>query len=177
MIDIGVECHRLLAEAGVASVDVDGSARALVFEGSTVLGFVVIYPDADELRHAWVSDTNALISKYQFGLRRAEAKAWNTYIVLLTGDVPNYAGQVALSAIEEDLAGTRKLARAGITSADALRTALLPLLPIQNAPRLGVVDMRREIQLRTTELPSRAVEAFLSGVSIAVVAQTLEELP
>ncbi len=36
--------------------------------------------------------------------------------------------------------------------------------------------MRAEIRLRTTELPQRAVEAFLSDASVAVVAQVLEDL-
>lgn len=79
--------------------------------------------------------------------------------------------------IEEDLTGTRKIARAGIGDVEQLRTALLPLLPIQSAPSLGAVDMPAEIRLRTTELPKRAIEAYLSGAHEASVIQVLEEEP
>jgi hypothetical protein len=90
----------------------------------------------------------------------------------------NYGERVALSSIEENLTGTRKLARAGISDSESLRAALLPLLPIQNAPHLGAVDMAAEIKLRTTELPTRVVDAFLSTrAQEASVAQILEEEP
>jgi hypothetical protein len=175
MIDIASECRRLLANADIASMTIDGSkGRALAFEGTTVLGFILIYPDAGALREHWRSESQSLITTHQLSLRRAQVKAWNTYVVLLAAAAPTYADQVAISAIEEDLVGTRKLAAAGVQDSDALRTALLPLLPIQSAPRLEAVDMRAEIQLRTTELPPRAVEAFLSEASVAVVAQALE---
>jgi hypothetical protein len=176
VIDIAAECHRLLGEAGITTSDLRGSGRrALAFEGGTVLGFALIYQNVDELRQQWRADSDSLIAAHQLALRRAQAKAWNTYLILLAHETASYAAQVALSAIEEDLTGTRKVARGGIVSADALRIALLPLLPIQNSPRLEAVDMRTEIQLRTTELPSRTVAAFLSTASVAVVAQTLEE--
>src|SRR5208282_618276 len=96
------------------------------------------------------------------------------YVILLAQAPANYAEQVALSAIEEDLTGTRKLASAGVEDTESLRKGLIPLLPIQNAPRLEAVDMPAEIRLRTTELPQRAVEAFLSDASVAMVAQALE---
>lgn len=177
MIDIAAECRQILGEAKIATVGVEGSGRALMFEGMTILGFVLTYRDAAELKERWRVDAEILVLESQTGLRRAQAKAWNTYIVLLAGGAPSYADQVALATIEGDLTGTRKLATAGIVDAESLRVALLPLLPIQSAPRLEAVDMKAEIQLRTTELPPRAVEAFLSGASEAVVAQMLEDLP
>jgi hypothetical protein len=117
-----------------------------------------------------------LVAENQLGLRRAQSKAWNTYTVFLAVAKANYGQRVALSSIEEDLAGTRKLARAGISDSEDLRAALLPLLPIQNAPDLEAVDMSAEIKLRTTELPTRVVDAFLSPrAQETSVAQILEE--
>lgn len=177
MIDIVSECPRLFAEADITTSPAALDLPALSFEGATILGFLLAYRDAAELLARWRQDTGVLIAAHQFGLRRAREKAWNTYLILLAGGAPHYAEQVALSAIEEDLSGTRKIARAGIVDLDSLRSALLSLLPIQSAPRLEPVDMRGEIRLRTTELPDRAVEAFLSQAPVAVVAQSLEELP
>ena len=176
MNDILAECPRLLAEASIVVSPV-ADLPALAFEGATVLGFLLTYPNAAALLAHWRQDAGALVAAHQFGLRRAQAKAWNTYVILLAGDAPTYGEQVALSAVEEDLSGTRKIARAGIVDLDGLRSVLLPLLPIQSAPRLEPVDMRGEIRLRTTELPDRAVEAFLSQAPVAVVDQALEELP
>jgi hypothetical protein len=111
------------------------------------------------------------------GFRRAQAKAWNAYSVFLATDPANYGEMVALNAIEEDLTGTRKIARAGIGDIEQLRAALLPMLPIQHAPILEPVDMPTEIRLRTSELPGRAVDAFLSGAQEPLIIQVLEEEP
>ncbi len=178
MIDFTAESQRVLSDGGIVAtaVDLDG-ITALAFESSTVVGFIVSYPHAEALLLGWERDINRLVSEFQFGLRRAQAKAWNTYVVLLASAAPSHGQQVAMSAVEENLVGTRKIARAGVSNLEALRAALLPLLPIQNAPRLEAVDMKAEIQLRTTELPLRLVQAFLSEASDATVAKVLEDLP
>jgi hypothetical protein len=110
-------------------------------------------------------------------LRRADRKAWNTYLVLVSERTGNYGENIMLGAIEEDLVGTRKIARAGITNAEDVQAALLPLLAIQGAPRLDPVDMPAEIRLRTSELPGMLVDAFLSGASNATLTQLLEAGP
>jgi hypothetical protein len=177
MIDLSVECQRLLSDVGIGSIAADREGRsALVFEGATVIGFILTYPHADALLSGWEKDIDGRVREYQFGLRRAEAKAWNTYAVLLASAAPSHGQQIAVSAVEENLVGTRKIARAGVSDVEGVRAALLPLLPIQNAPRLEAVDMKAEIQLRTTELPPRLVEVFLSETSDATVVQVLEAL-
>jgi len=127
------------------------------------------------LLQRWRADDSALISQHQLSLRRAQAKAWNAYTVCLAVNAASFGELVALNAIEEDLTGTRKIARAGIGDLEELRAALLPLLPIQHAPNLEPVEMPAEIRLRTTELPPHAVEAFLSEAQETVVIQVLEE--
>ena len=104
----------------------------------------------------------------------AERKAWNSYLVLLAEAAADYGENILLGSIEEDLVGTRKIARAGILTAEDTRLAILPLLAIQNAPHLEAVDMAAEIRLRTTELPVELVEAFLSGAAETTLAQLLE---
>jgi hypothetical protein len=178
MIDLIEESQRMLREVGCATVVFESDRyKALAFENLTVLGFIFAYESPLHLLQRWTADFNEAITKNQLGLRRAQAKAWNTYTIFLAQDVPQYTEMVALSAIEEDLRGTRKIARAGIKDGEDLRVALLPLLPIQNAPRLEAVDMKAEIRLRTTELPPRTVEAFLSDALETLIMQVLEEEP
>jgi hypothetical protein len=176
MMDLLATSAEVLSEAGfstrLTSVE---SREALMFEDPTVLGFLFAYIDPAQLIKCWAKDAHSVVAGHQFGLRRASQKAWNTYVGFLAAGPANFAQSAALSAIEEDLTGTRKIARAAVAELADLRAALLPLLPLQAAPKLDSVDMRTEIRQRTTELPPRAVEAFLSGADEAVVIHVLEE--
>ena len=151
--------------------------ECLVFEDDTVLGFLFTYADPSTLAAEWEAHAEAAISTHQLGLRRAGQKAWNTYVILLAANVANHADLAALAAIEEDLTGTRKIARAGIVDASDLEAALLPLLPIRSAPKLDAVDMVSEIRQRATELPPRAIDAFVSGADESIILQVIEETP
>jgi hypothetical protein len=168
-------CSQLLSDFGF---DVEqahvGAPEYLVFEDQTVLGFVFAYDDPRSLIDSWLKDSDAVISAQQLGLRRAGQKAWNTYLILVAQERADGPASAALTAIEENLVGTRKIARAGIQDLSAIRTSLLSLLPLQSAPQLEAVDMPSEIRLRTTALPTRAVDAFLSAVDENVVLQVLE---
>jgi hypothetical protein len=159
---------------GTTSVSVEGTS-VLLFEDPTVLGFLLAFSDARDLITRSTPAADIVLKKYQFGLRRAGKKAWNAYLVLLAAASSHHAESAALSAIEEDLTGTRKIARAGISGVSDLEAALLPLLQLQSAPRLDAVDIVAEIRERTTTLPVRAVDAFLSHAEEAVVLQVLEE--
>ena len=178
MNDLLQSSSELLREAGYVSERTTiGRRDALAFEGNTVLGFVFKYDSIAELIGGWVADSDNAVAAYQFGLRRSGIKAWNTYLVLLTSEVPKFSQSIALSAIEEDLSGTRKIVRSGVRDGNDLSAALLPLLPLQSAPRLEAVDIKAEIRERATELPTRIVDAFLSDADESVVLQVLEELP
>lgn len=166
---------RQLDDAGysVAALT-DADIRYLAFEGETILGFVLAFDDAGALIERWHQDSQRVLKASQFGLRRAETKAWNAYVILLTDGIPDYASTIRLGAIEEDLTGTRKIARAGVVSEDDMHAALLPLLAMQHAPRLGAVDMSGEIRLRTSELPPELIDAFVGRAPDATILQLLE---
>jgi hypothetical protein len=151
--------------------------EVLIFEDDSVIGFVFSYPNAQSLIAGWGNDSEAAVSAHQLVLRRAGQKAWNTYVVLLASGEASYAEMAALAAIEEDLSGTRKIARSDIKDISDVVAALLPLLPLQSAPRLDAVDMVFEIRQRATELPPRAVDAFVSDIEVSVVLQVIEETP
>lgn len=176
MIDILTSSTDILAEAGFTTRRVSINGReALVFEDAIVLGFLFSYQYPRELIESWDKDSSRAIFDHQFGLRRAAQKAWNAYVVLLAAGDSDFANSAALAAIEEDLAGTRKIARANIEDITDLRAALLPLLPLQAAPKLEAVDIMTEIRQRATELQPRAIDAFLSTAEESVIIQVLEE--
>ncbi len=168
----------VLHEAGYTSErSTIGQREVLVFEGHTAIGFLFAYDTVADLVDGWLADSDRAIATYRFGLRKSGIKAWNTYLVLLTSEPTDYARMVALGAIEEDLGGTRKIVRAGIRDLTDLGAALLPLRQLLSAPRLEAVDMKIEIRERTTELPPRVVDAFLSGIDESIVLQVLEDCP
>lgn len=170
--------QELLNRIGFTAVrsSVKGS-EVLIFEDDSVIGFVFSYPNVQSLIAGWESDSEAAVSAHQLALRRAGQKAWNTYVVLLASGEATYAEMAALAAIEENLTGTRKIARSDMRDISDVEAALLPLLPLQSAPKLDAVDMVLEIRQRATELPPRAVEAFVSGIEESVVLQVIEEAP
>jgi hypothetical protein len=170
-------CNQILSDVGFLTQPIQVSGReASVFENGTVIGFVLTYDHASDLIHHWERDSNRVVADFQLMLRRAGQKAWNAYVVLLAREANDDHTSVALSAIEEDLVGTRKIARAGLKDSGDVRAALLPLLPLQSAPKLEAVDMISEIRLRTTEIPQRSIEAFLSSADESVVLQVMEQL-
>lgn len=163
----------LRADIVSAIVDVDG-IDAITFENDTVLGFAIVYRDFEALITSWHWDSDRLLSEYRFGLRRAERKAWNTYLVLLVTMNLTTQEEAVLGLIEEDLTGTRKIVRAVGLNAAGLAEAFLPLLPLQYAPRLAAVDTKEEIALRAVSLPKEIVATFLNHSPDTVVQKMLE---
>jgi hypothetical protein len=122
MIDIRTLSIDVLAEAGFTSQPISShGCDVLLFEDITVLGFLFVYPDPRQLIDSWTKDVNRVITGHQFGLRRAGQKSWNTYVVLLAVGDADHSDSVALASIEEDLVGTRKIARAGVRDLASLR--------------------------------------------------------
>ena len=149
--------------------------ETLIFEDSTVLGFIVIYDRVAELLANWKADGDRIAMKYRKFLQAAQQKAWNAYLVLLAREAATFDQALALGLIEEDLEAMRKITKAAVTNVSAVRSALLPLLPFRAAPVLDPIDMRAEIRARTSELDEQIVAAFLSAADEAVLLQLLEE--
>jgi len=178
MIEILTSSVNILTGAGFDTMPISINGReALAFEDAMVLGFLFTYQEPNDLIEAWNRDSSRAITDNQFGLRRAGQKAWNAYCVFLATGNSTYVNLAALAAIEENLEGTRKIARSDIGSLADLRAALLPLLPLQSAPKLDAVNIEEEIRQRATELQPRAIDAFLSNAEESVVIQVLEETP
>ena len=174
MIDVLTASAEILKNAGFSVSRSPSGRPMLLFEDSTTLGFVVVYANSSELISEWSHDIDGAVREHQFGLRLAGPKAWNLYAVLLAIEAEEHR-TAALSAIEEDLSGMRKIARAGIRDRLDVHEALLALLPLESAPRLEAVDIESEIRRRGMLLHQRVLDAFLSTADDAVVLQVLEE--
>jgi len=152
-----------------------GLQRAIAFESPTVLGFLLVYDEPAQLLSLWYGDSSKITGERRFQLRSAGAKAWNTYVILLCEALATAVQSVAMTEIEEDLSGTRKIVRAGIRGHEDTRNALLSLLPLRAAPVLQPVAMPDEIKQRTTELPKNVVDAFLALDDEEQLVRLLEE--
>lgn len=178
MIDILSTCSEVLCAAGynIQRAPVD-TRDILVCEDATTVGFVLSYANASDLIAYWQADVKLVLDRNALALRRASQKAWNTYTVLLAGGPTRIGENAQLAMIEEDLSGTRKIARSAIADAQDVKAALLTLLPLQSAPRLEAVDLPEEIRARTSELNQQSVNAFLSSADDATVLQVMEGAP
>jgi len=176
-MDVLAEAAALLTDAGYdAAIYVVADCWHLTFENDTVLGFVLAFDTASALVKGWEGNADRVLNGYKFALRRGNKKAWNVYTVFLARGHAGFGERALMAGIEENLVGTRKIARP-VSGIEDLRDALLPLLPFQNNPRLEEVNLRSEIALRSQELPARAVKAFLSGDAESAVLPVLEEEP
>ena len=177
MNDLITASVEILVAAGYAVERISAPTReALAFESSVCLGFVLAYDTTDQLLREWADDSKLVIGRHELSLRRAGEKAWNVYVVLISGGPKNKALQASLTELEEDLVGTRKIARDGILSTADLRSAFLALLPILSAPKLEAVDMPSEIRMRASDVDPGGIDAFLSSADESVVLQFLEEM-
>ena len=177
-MELVVESAKLLQDSGFATEHILANGRdVLVFEDATVVGFLFQCDDVVSLLASWETHAMEIIRTYQFGLRRAAKKAWNVYMIFLVEEEAGSAQQAKLTAIEEDLSGTRKIARSGVQTSLDLREALLPLLPLQAAPRMEAVNILDEIRERATEVNPRVLEAFFSSSDEAATLHIFEEQP
>ena len=177
MIDLLDECARIFSDHGFDSSRISTPRNALVFESNTVLGFVFTYLSASALISHWQPDSTDMLIRNRPQLQLAQQKAWNVYTIFLTSESAPRAAWDHLSVIEEDLAGTRKIARAAVNDVFDIRRALLPLLPIQASPTLEAIDIPSEVRQRASGIPTRVVDAFLSSANLTTLLSILEEQP
>ena len=153
----------------------DPQASSLVFENSTVIGFVLTYETIGQLINRWKSDGDRIALKHRKELQAARQKAWNVYLVLLSEAEADFNEALVLGQIEEDLKAMRKIARAGVNSIEDVRNALLPLLPFRAAPVLSPIDLPSEIRARASDVDADVLTAFLSNTDETTLVQILED--
>ena len=158
------EDHLTYADYDVRRDNVNGQT-VLSFENDAVFGFVLSFNSAHDMLTNWGSRAEGILARNTLVIRRAEVKAWSVYLVLLASGSPGSGEQYAVSDIEENLVGTRKIARANVTSFDRCREAILPLLPLPKAPGLEPIDFEAELKKRSTSIPSLLLSELFKTVS------------
>lgn len=176
-MDIATQVEIVLREAGFDTWQWSGAVVPVIcFENSALMGFVHVFPSAEDLLSRWQSAQNAVLSRHGAALRAAGAKAWNVYSVFLTEDGA-LTQQRSIERIEEDFALTRKIARAAIRTHEDVERALLPLTAVRAQPVLSETDFEDRLRERLRNVSADVLAAFLGSVPAEDVAKILAEKP
>jgi|TARA_Y100000815_G_scaffold263583_1_gene278315 hypothetical protein len=161
LLDVVELTNEVLRSNGYETFDIDQEeVGSIGFENEINFGFVLFYKTPPALVENWKQDSEALFGRYRFQIQRGGSKAWNAYSVFLCGGKPSRSEALSFSDIEEDLSGSRKLARSAVGSDDSIKIALQPLIGLGHAPMLEPVDLEEDVRLISSELPNAALDAF-----------------
>lgn len=176
-MDIATQVEIILRGAGYETWLWTGVSPAVTcFENAAVIGFVHVFPSADEILTRWEAAQQLVLSRHSAALRAAGAKAWNVYSVFLAEEqAPTQ--QRAVERIEENFSLTRKIARAGVRTQDDVERALLPLIAVMAQPILSETDFQDRLRARLKGVSADALTAFLGATSAEEVAKILAEKP
>ena len=175
MIDISTQTEVILREAGYETWTWTGTTPTVIcFENAALIGFVHIFPSANDLLTRWQEAQNAALSRHGPALRTAGAKAWNVYSVFLTEE-QDPTQQRAVERIEEDFSLTRKIARVGVRTQDDLERSLLPLTLVRAQPLISESDFEHRLRARLKDVSPEVFAAFLGITPAEEVARILTE--
>lgn len=176
-MDIATQAEIYLREAGYDTWAWSGASPPVTcFENSTLVGFLHVFPTADDLLANWEEAQQRVLSRHAASLRTAGAKAWNVYSVFLTGE-KSAELQRQVERLEEDFALTRKIARTEVRTVEDIAHALMPLSPIQSQPILANADVADRLRHRAKDIPESALVAFLGTPTAEEVVAILESQP
>jgi len=176
-MDIAMQTEVLLREAGYETWTWTVPNPAVIcFENAALIGFVHVFPTANDLLTRWQEAQNSALSHHSPALHAAGAKAWNVYSIFLTEEQTSVQHR-AVERIEEDFTLTRKIARAGVRTQYDLERTLLPLTAIQAQPLISETDFEDRLRSRLKDVSPEVLTAFLSSTPAEEVARILEEKP
>jgi len=168
------ETNSILELSGYKTKYADADANLLYFEDDCLLGFVTVFSTVSELSAQWKEKHDAFLTKNAGRLRVSPLKAWNCYSIFLTPDDPDSFPMHAFLEIEDNLQGTRKIARYGVKTHKDIIHALYPIMPIQNRVALIPENFLDRVKERVG-LKDRTLAAFLGSASPDEIANLLME--
>ena len=144
----------------------------LYFEDLSIMGQIHVFGSADEIVETWEFVQDEFLKHNASRFLRDATKAWNLYTILLTAQTP--ASQVAakLFSIEDDFRGTRKIARAGVTTREDIAVALAPILPLRNVLAVRLVDAKERLVERLGAI-TPVLSSLVSGAPPESIVATL----
>ena len=143
------EAHEFMEGAGFQLVLKSGSARkwrapvVKIYEDVYSIVCIAIYETWTQLNFAWTDDQANLVDLISEYFTRADAKASEGYLVLLTPGVVPEANRPAANDIKNDIRRVRKLLADGLELklAGGVRRTLLPVLPLEEGGVLEEQDV------------------------------------
>lgn len=149
--------------------------EAFDFEDETLFGFVKIYSEAAVIPADWEKQQDSFLAKNARRIRANLPKSWNAYSVFLSPGTSSLEIRIALSQIEDDFRGTRKIARSTVTTSEDLQRALYPLISLVNRVKLARTG-GPNVRERLTSLRPTEVDLLLQGKTRdVVIAAQLED--
>jgi hypothetical protein len=155
----------LLTENKFFNTEISEFRSGVIFENETLLGCVVCYETPTALIDGYQKAEELVLTLHSKRLRYIADKAWNFYSIHLSAGAASVTERAAMSKIEEDLAASRKIARAGVESIDDIKMALQPILPIAEKMDLGRIQVEDEIR-EAVQLPDALKEVIFSSADI-----------
>ena len=146
------------------------AASARVYEDSYSVVCVAVYETWADLDAWWMEDQATLVDLISNRLTRAEAKAWDGYLVLLTPSVVPTTDRLRAVRIQRDTLYVRKIVADGseLGLKDAVGHALLPLLPLEGYDVLEPSDV---FETLLSLLTSRGIEQGTAQAAITAFRQ------
>jgi len=146
-----------------------------LFEDSYGIVALHLFDTWEQLIQDWYVGQGQLVDLISEHLSRPEPKAWEGYLVLFTTGLVSAANRASVVDLRYDTNRVRKLVSTGeeLETLDDVRTALLPLLPLDLGPtpvtHAGLLDLLPDL-MANEEVPRQVIEvlvdAFVSNASI-----------
>jgi hypothetical protein len=151
----------------------EGTVR--LFEDPYGIVALHLYETWDRLIQEWHVAQGELVDLISEHLSRPEPKAWEGYLVVFTTGLMTGSDRTSLTDLRYDTNRVRKLVSTGeeLETLDDVRTALLPLLPLDPetppSERAGVLEMLPDL-MTSEDVPRHVIEvlvdAFVNNASI-----------
>ncbi len=118
-----------------------GTAAAMrLFEDPYSVVAVAVFHTWSDLRDGWTDAQADLVGAMSRHIDVSDAKAWEGYLVLLTGDRVTPEERAEVTRIRHDTTRIRKLVATGddLSSVDDIQRTLLPVLPFEPEMQIGL---------------------------------------
>jgi hypothetical protein len=152
-----------------------GDSGTRVFEDAFGIVAIHVFDTWGQLKDRWHLAQGLLVDLISEHVRRAEAKAWEGYLVLLTPGLLPSAEMSTINDLRGDTNRVRKLVATGedLATLNDVRSALLPLLPLviddPSSTQTSLLELLPEL-LAENSIPLSVtgvvVDAFTANESI-----------
>lgn len=176
MSSLLLDARAVLEEMGYQTFSPSPDAETVLFEDSVLLGVLAVLDSPSAVLERWETVQDGFLRDNARRLSIDPHKAWNSYTVLLTESPADRATTAAFFAIEEDFRGTRKIARAGVSTRSSIESSLSPMLPLRRLLSIAPEDIKDRLSARLADI-GQPLQTLLTDASATTIASALLDLP